>query len=167
MDFILETLGKVGFEWRMGLFSLINFLIVFWILKKFFFKTVVDTVNERQKKIQDGIDNFQKAKTELEMSESKAKEIIAQAKREADGIVEAAHTSAKETAAQMREKAKGEIKELVAHAKEGIKKEKQAISEDVKRESAALVVAIAEKILGEKVGQDIDEKYIHSMLKKT
>lgn len=165
MEVLLETLGKVGFEWRMGLFSLINFLIVFWILKKLFFSTVTDTINQREKKIQEGIDNFQKAKTELEMAERNAKEIIENAKKEASAIIETAHSDGKEHADQMREKTKEDIAQLVSDAKESIAKEKAELAEEVKKDAAQLVIAVARKVLGDSVDSAIDEKFIEKSIK--
>jgi F0F1-type ATP synthase membrane subunit b/b' len=37
---ILGILGKIGFDWQVALANLVNFLIIFWILKKFAFKPV-------------------------------------------------------------------------------------------------------------------------------
>ena len=51
MEYLLETLGKVGFDWRMALFSFINFILVFWLLKKLFFKKILNIIEERQESI--------------------------------------------------------------------------------------------------------------------
>ncbi len=165
MEVLLETLGKVGFEWRMGLFSLINFLIVFWILKKLFFSTVTDTINQREKKIKEGIENFQKAKTELEMAEKNAREIIESAKKEASEIIEAAHQDGKEYAQQMKDKTKEDVAQLIAEAKESIAKQKAELTDEVKKDAAKLVIAVARKVLGKKVDDKLDQSFIEKTIK--
>lgn len=165
MDYILETLGKVGFDWRMGLFSLINFVLVFWILKKLFFKKIVDTIDERQNTIQAGLENFEKSKTELGMATRKSEEIIDSAKKDANSILEKAHEQAKTQGEQMKEKTRQEVESLVVQAKKNIEAQKQEMKEELHTETVQLVIAIAEKILGEKMDGEKDKKYINDILK--
>jgi F-type H+-transporting ATPase subunit b len=88
MNALLEILGKIGFDWRMALFSLLNFLIIYYILKKFFFDMIVKSIDERQKKVKEGVENYEKAKTELGMAENNAKKIIDDAKKDANKLIE-------------------------------------------------------------------------------
>ena len=109
MDFILDTLGKVGFDWRMGLFNLINFFLVLWILKKFLFAPIVETITERQKKMTKGMENFKQSKSELQMAEQKAQGIIDEAKVERNKVLAQAQENAKASGVELKEKAKVEI----------------------------------------------------------
>jgi F-type H+-transporting ATPase subunit b len=165
MDYILETLGKVGFDWRMGLFSLINFVLVFWILKKLFFKKIVDTINERQSTIQEGLDNFEKSKTELGMATLRSEEIIHTAKADANAILEKAHEQAKVQGEQMKTKAREEVESIVVQAKKNIEAQKQEMKEELHRETVSLVISVAEKILGEKMDDKKNDSYITDILK--
>jgi len=164
MDYILEILGRIGFDWRMGAFNLINFLIIFWILKRYAFKPVLKVINERQEKIREGVDNAQKAKTELGMAEKKSQEIIDEAKGKANKIVEDATLQTKDITDKMKAKAKEEIEVLVAQAKTKMEIDKKDMLEQVRKESGQLVVAAVEKILGEKMDGKKDEKFISEML---
>ena len=165
MDFILDTLGKVGFEWRMGLFNLINFFIVLFILKKFLFGPIVDTISERQKKMTEGMENFEKSKSELQMAKQKSQKIIDEAKVQGNKIVAGAHDDATATAATLKEKAKNEIDLLVQQAKKNIDSDKAEMKEELKKETLDLVLAVSEKILGEKMDGKKDEAYIKETLK--
>ncbi len=164
MNYILETLGKVGFEWQMGLFNLINFLIIFFILKKFFFASVTKTINERQLKAKEAVENFERAKTELGMATKKSQEIIDGAKVEANKIVEKASDESKAESERNKEKAKKEIEMLVTQAKKNIEIDKKEMKEEISKETANLVVAAVEKIIGEKMDQKKDTKIIEETL---
>lgn len=165
MQYILETLGKIGFEWQMGLFNLINFLIIFWILKRFAFKPIMNALNERQQKAAESVENFQKAKTELQMAERKAQDIVDQSKVDANKVMERATEEAKRTAEGMRDKAKNDIELLVAQAKKNIEIDKKEMKDEIQKETASLVVAAVEKVLDEKVDSKKDAAYIDSLVK--
>jgi len=164
MDYILDTLGKVGFDWRMGLFNFINFLIIFLILKKYAFGPIMKTINERQKKMKEGIDNYERSKSELQMAEQKAQEIIDNAKIEGNKQVEKAYEEAKGVGEEMKKKAKAEIELLITQAKKNIEIDKKEMTEALRKETVELVVMAIEKVLGENLDKGADEKYIKQIL---
>lgn len=149
----------------MGLFNLINFLIIFWILKRFAFKPIMNALNERQQKAAESVENFQKAKTELQMAERKAQDIVDQSKVDANKVMERATEEAKRTAEGMRDKAKNDIELLVAQAKKNIEIDKKEMKDEIQKETASLVVAAVEKVLDEKVDSKKDAAYIDSLVK--
>ncbi|PIR04144.1 MAG: ATP synthase F0 subunit B [Candidatus Magasanikbacteria bacterium CG11_big_fil_rev_8_21_14_0_20_39_34] len=164
MNYILETLGKIGFEWHMGLFNLINFLVVFWLLKKFAFKPIMKVIDERQSKMTEGMENYEKSKTDLQMAEKKAQDIIDNAKVEANKIVENSHQQAVGAGEQMKKKAKEEIELLIAQAKKNIEIDRADMRDALRRETIELVVLAVEKIIHEKLNDKKDEKYIKDIL---
>lgn len=167
MEFILETLGKIGFDWRMGLFNLINFFVIFLILKKFAFGPIMKVIDERQAKMKEGIDNFEKAKTELAMAERKAQDIIDEAKVEGNKVLQGAHDDAKEIAEDMKVKAKADIELLVTQAKKNIDIDRQEMRDSLRKETVELVVAAAGKVVGENLDEAKNEKYIQEILADT
>ncbi len=164
MDFILDNLGKIGFEWKMALFNLINFLILFAILKKYFFKPIMKTVRDREKQVQDSVDNIQKAKTELQMAERKAQDIIDQSKVDANKVIEKSYDDAKAAGEVVKEKAKKEIEMLIAQAKRNIEIDKKDMKESLRKDTVELVVLAVEKIMGSKLNDKSDDKMIKEIL---
>jgi F-type H+-transporting ATPase subunit b len=164
MEYILDTLAKVGFEWKMGLFNFINFMIIFFILKRYAFKPIMKTIDERQKKMTEGIENYDKSKSELQMAEQKAQEIVDNAKIEGNKSIEKAHDEAKSVGNEMRDKAKEEIELLIVQAKKNIDIDKKEMKESLRKETIDIVVLAIEKILAEKMDSKMDEKYIKSIL---
>lgn len=166
MEAILDTLAKVGFDWRMGLFNLVNFLIIFWLLKKFFFKPTLEMIETRQKHAREIDENYKQSKTELAMAEHKAQEVIDEAKVEANKVVERAADDARATAEKMKEKAKGEIELLVTQAKKNIEIDRQEMQEKLKAETVDLVVATTKVVLGDKIDSNVDEQIIKDSITK-
>lgn len=163
---MLDILAKVGFDWHMALLNLINFLVIFYILKKFLFVPVSKKMAEREQIIKDGIENATQAKTELQMAEQKAQELIDTAKAESNKIIQASHEEAKQLGERMKAKAKEEIETIVEQAKKNIEIEKQEMRDVLRRETVELVILAVGKILGERMDKKGDEQFIQDILKK-
>ena len=164
MNMILETLGKVGFEWKMALFNFVNFLIVFAILKKYAFGPITKVIEERQKKVNDSVDNIQKAKTELGVAERRAQEMIDEAKVAANKVAEKAHEQGKVQVDKMKAIAKTEIGQLVDQAKRNIEIDRKEMKETLRTETVELVVLAVQKIISEKLDDKKDQAYIKDIL---
>ena len=76
---MLEILGKIGFDWQVALANLINFFIVFLLLKKFFFKKIKETIRERRNKIEKGLEDAEKAAESLKSAEIEKDSIVKEA----------------------------------------------------------------------------------------
>src|SRR3989344_294671 len=76
---IYEILQKIGFDWQVALANLFNFLIILFLLKQFAFKPIKKVIDERQIKINEGLENAKKAKTELMMANQNKEKIISDA----------------------------------------------------------------------------------------
>ena len=57
-----EILSKIGFDYRVALANLVNFLIVLWVLQKFAFPKIQIVLAERQAKIRKGLADAEAAK---------------------------------------------------------------------------------------------------------
>lgn len=165
MDFILENLGKIGFDWKLGLFNLINFLVLFWLLKKYMFKPMLAVINERHQKSNEAMENFKKAQTEVSMAEQNAERIIKEARKNSNDIIASAHTDATHLGENMKTKAKTEIELLVTQARKNIAIEKQQMKEEVKGEVVDVVMLGVEKILDEKLDAKKDKDLIAATVK--
>lgn len=166
MQAILDILGKIGFDWRMALFNFINFMIIFWIIKRYVFDSTLRFIDERKKNAQETEENFQQSKTELAMAEHKAQGIIDDAKVEANKVVEASADEARAIADKMKDKAKSEIELLVAQAKKNIEIDRRDMQDKLKDETVDLVIKTAKAVLGNKIDSAVDEKIIKESITK-
>lgn len=160
---LLEILGKIGFDWRMALANLINFLIIFWLLKKFAFGAIKKNLDQRQNKIEEGLENAEKAKTDLLMADEAYKKRIDEAKQNANLIIAKAENAAKETINQASIDAEQRAEKLINDAKTIILKEKEKIKAEIKKETVEVAIAMVEKILSEKIDVDKDKKIIEKI----
>ncbi|MDD2757858.1 MAG: F0F1 ATP synthase subunit B [Patescibacteria group bacterium] len=158
-------LGSMGINAPLFGFQLLNFAIVFSIIWFLILKPLSKKLTERQKMIDDSIDNSKKIEEVLKQSEKKYQERIDIAKAEANAILERAKIEADFIAEEMKNKTKNDMEVLVAQAKSRIMAEKDDMVTGLKKETAGLVVEALEKILGEKMDEAKDKKLITAALK--
>jgi F-type H+-transporting ATPase subunit b len=146
--------------------QLINFALIAAIIWLLILKPLTKKMAERQKMIDQSLDNAKKIEENLRISDEKYKEKIAAAKVESNAIMAKATKAAEDAAGQLKEKAKQEIEGLIEQAKRNIKQEREEMVVSIKKETAELVVAVAQKILGEKIDPTKDAALISDAVKK-
>lgn len=163
---LAEILGKLGFDWQVAIANLVNFLIIFYLLKRFLWKPLSETIENREKIIKEGLENAEQAKTDFVMAEEKAKEIIAKAKAEGNEIIAKAKNNADKMIADAKEKAEASAAAILSAAEIRIKKTEQESIQTVREKSADLITLVAEKFLGKKLA-DSDDILVKKLIKES
>lgn len=158
--------ASLGLNGQLFIFQLVNFAIVAAIVWFLILKPLTKKLEERKKIIDDGLDKAKEIDANLQMAEQKFQERIDDAKAEANKIVEMAQDEAEKAGTNMKIKAKKEIELVVDQAKRNIQIEKEEVMTGIKAETANLVVAAVEKILGDKLDGKKDRELIEETLKK-
>jgi len=151
---ILDILGKIGFDWQVAVANLVNFLIIFFILKRYAFKPIARVIKERQDKVNEGLDNTKRAETNLMQAEQEKEQIVMQARQEANEVVASAKDQADALLASKTVEAGKEHDRLIEEGKKKAQKEFDRMEREVRAQAAGLIVSSVEKILNE----DLDEK---------
>ncbi|MFN3984661.1 MAG: F0F1 ATP synthase subunit B [Rhodocyclaceae bacterium] len=127
--------------------QIVVFFILGWFTMKFVWPPIMKALDERAKKIADGLAAADKAKADLSLAEKKVVEEMRKA-RESAGDVRA---TAESQAAKILEDARAEASRIIAKAREAAEGEAavaaQRAKEDLRDQVAQLAVAGAEKIL--------------------
>ena len=164
MDFA-ETLNNIGFDWRLAIANLVNFLIILLILKKFAFEPIKKNLNERESKINKGIEDAQKAAAELQMAEKNRDKTLMNARLEADEMLAKATATSSKIIADAKKDSDEKIKDIVLRAKKVIDSEKQKMLTEVKAEVVHTVIQTTEKLIGKKLTAKDDQMIIKDLLK--
>lgn len=160
------VLGSLGINGQMFAFQLINFAIVGAIVWFLILKPITKKMAERQKLIDDSIENAKKVDETLRRSERNYQERIDVAKVEANKILENASVEAGKLAVQLKDNAKIEIEGLVEKARTNIRIERDNMSQSLREETAGFIILALEKILNETMDKDKDKKVIEEMIAK-
>jgi F-type H+-transporting ATPase subunit b len=146
-------IAALGIDWKILVAQLINFAIIFWLLKRFAFGPVTKILEERRQRVEKSIDTASEIEKEKIDIEAKSKEIMQKAQKEAQEIVVAAKTSIKEEQNKIRSQADEQAAKLLKEAKEQIDQMKRDSKKELAQEIGFLVAAATQKV----VSSDLDK----------
>jgi len=142
----------------------VNFAIVLAVLYWLVFKPLTKVMAERGEKIERGVRQAEAIAQEWEAAKGEQAKILAEARREAAKIIEEARGVAEEKKQKLIDRAKLEIGELINQEKADLQAEKTKTLKEIKAETAALVVSVCAKLLGEAGSQKLDKERIAKLL---
>jgi F-type H+-transporting ATPase subunit b len=160
---MLEILGKIGFDWQVALANLVNFLIIFFILKKFAFTPLKKVIEDRQNKIAKGLADAEKAATDVMMAEEIRTKTVNEAKLEANKIVGDASSKGQVIITDAEAQARTRAEQIRLAAEQKNASEKVAMQEQLQKETAAMVISGIEKVLKESMTEDMQKSYIQKL----
>lgn len=131
--------------------QLIVFFILAWVTMKFIWPPLIAALEERQRKIAEGLASAEKGEKSLAEAKAAGTEILKEARVQASKIVEQANRRSNELVEEARGTAIAEGQRLVADARQEVSLESSRAREQLRREAAALAVAGASKLLGREI----------------
>ena len=142
-------------EFSFGLFfwQLLIFVGLILILKKFAWKPILDTLNERENSIRESLESAQKAKDEFSKIKADNEKILSNAKKERDFIISDAKKTGREIIEDSKNVAKIESEKIIENARESIIQEKDLVLKDLKSQVVDISVEIASKILQKELNE--------------
>jgi F-type H+-transporting ATPase subunit b len=134
---------------ELGLFfwTLIAFLIVLFVLRKFAWKPIISSLDEREKGIADAISTADNLKKEMGQMKAENERIMAEAREERAQMLKEAKEMKDRIVNEAKDQAKAEANKIIADAQQQIQQQKMAALTEVKNEIGTLAVEVAEKIL--------------------
>ncbi len=143
--------------------QLVSFLFFVWFCKKFVWTAIINAMEERQKKIADGLDAADRASRDLELAQEKATERLKEAKQEAASILEQANKRANQIVGEAKEEARAEGDRLKAAAQAEIEQDVNRAKEELRKRGAVLALAGAEKILQANIDESANRTLVDKL----
>lgn len=144
--------------------ALVAFIVIWVILAKLVWPTVLKTLDARQQTIQNNLDAAEQAKVEAAEALKKAEAAVDEAQIQADDIVAEAKKSAEASRAAIIEKANADAKQITDRARENIDAERNAAMAELVDQAADLAVDLASKIIGEHLDVETQKRLIEKSL---
>ena len=129
----------------------LGFLILVWFTWKFIWPPLLGAIEERQKKIADGLAAADRGQKDLEDAKGKAGDIVREARDKAAQVLEQAHKRSTEVIDEAKHAAIAEGERLVAAARADVTGERTKARDELRREVGQLAVAGAGRLLGREV----------------
>jgi len=146
--------------------QIVNFLIVFFILKKFLYKPVLDLLRKRQVTIKEGIKQAEEARIKLEKVVIEEKNILRNAQLQAKKIIEESRMESIELTKKMNESAKKQTEKMINNAREQIARESIETEKKLAVSTSKLAVSFLKKALSEFFSARQQEEVLSNALKR-
>ena len=160
MDLLNPSFGLI-------IWTLIAFLIVFFILKKYAWKPILDSLKEREQNISDSILSAEKVRAEMAELKSENEILLAEAREERAVMMREAKETRDKIIAEAKERAREETNKIVSDAQNTINQQKMAAVIDLKNQVGKLVLEVSERVLRRELSdREAQEKYIKELSEK-
>ncbi len=146
--------------------QIINFLILVYILKRFAFGKVLQAMSDRQARITGNIEAADRERAAAEELKREYQEQLAQARTQAQAIVEKATKLAEQAKDDIMKEARAEHARLLKDAQEEIARERERAVADIRNEVVALSIAAAGKVIGQNLDAKANAKLVGDFISK-
>ena len=146
--------------------TIITFLIVLWVLKRFAFGPIQRMIDERRDRIREALDEADKARSEARELRELTQREREQAKLEREQILDEARRQSQRLAEQARERADADLKEALEKNREELAAENQRLREQIRRDVVELTLYASEKVTGKVLDQDDQRRLIEETIEE-
>lgn len=159
----METLLN---DFSPGLFVMqtVILLILILLMRKFAWKPILNSLQEREEGIESAINLAEQARKEIAELKSANENLIKEARVERDNIVKDAKETANKMVEDAKNNAKVEAEKVLASARHTIELEKAAAISELRLHVASLSIEIAEKIVRTELSSDDKQKALANKL---
>jgi len=146
--------------------QMITFALLVWFTMTYIWPPLFNSLEERKKKIAEGLAAAEKGREDMDLAQKKAKGVLKDAKDQSSEIVSLSQKRANEIVEESKDNAKKEGDRLILAAKAQIEQEIQQTKESLRREVAALAVSAAEQILSAEIDKNRHQELVSKISNK-
>jgi len=151
MDLLTPSFGLL-------IWTLLAFLIVFFILKKYAWPAITKGLKDREQSIADALSTAEKVKAEMAEMKSEHEALLAQAREERAQILKEARETKEKIINESKEAAKTEASKIITETQAAIEAQKMAALIDVKNQVGKMVIDVSEQILKRELKNKEDQE---------
>ncbi len=140
------------------------FVLLLFVITKFIWKPILNTVNEREQKIAESLELAERTKEEMKTLQAENENILKQARAERDGMLKDAREVAAKMVEDAKTGAKSEAEKILASARQSIESEKAAAVSELKTQVASFALEIAEKVIRGELSSEDKQKMLAEKL---
>lgn len=157
---------KLGIEPGLLLTQIINFLIIAGALTFFLYKPLLSMIEQRKKKIDEGLKMAQEMATKEEEIKVQKEKVLEKARLEAQKIIAESKVEAKEKAEKILNEAAEEVRLVKEKAKKDQEEEKERILDEAKADILKIALAIAKTALSDSLSDKAQMQIIEKRVER-
>ncbi len=162
----MEFFDAFGINTKIIIAQFVNFVVLMFILQKIGYKPLKKFVEDRTKKIEQGVENAKKAEIALKEAQAEQERLLVEARKDASELIEKARVQAKEQGDALVDKAKADVAAVVTQGKASIEQERQKMLDEVKADVIEMVISSTQKVLSKAIDKDVDEAWLKEQVAK-
>ena len=162
MDKLINDFSLGTFFWMLVLFIGLIFL-----LKKFAWKPILDSVEEREEGIKKALEAAEEAKKEMQNLNADNEKLLKEARAEREAMMKEAREIKESMISEAKNEAQVAAGKMIENAKAAIDQEKQAAITGLKKQVAELSISIAESVVQKELASNNDQlQLVEDLLEK-
>lgn len=161
-----EILKGFGIEWKILIWQIINFGLLFAALSYFFYKPVKKLMGEREGKIAESLKNAENLEKKSKELELEFKNKMAEQRLEIEEMHKKAKLAGDELRKELKTRAESESERVIEEARKTAAQEKAEILKSLEDEVKGLAVALASKVLERNIDEKTERKFMEEVLEE-
>ena len=157
-------IAALGFNLPGLVAQLVNFTILMIVLRIFLYRPLLRILDERRKRIQEGLSRAEQAAEQASASEGEARQIVEQARVEGREAIQRSQEAAERLREELEERARQDADRIVTRAREELQAERDRAIQQLHEEFADLTVAAAERVIGQSLDRAAHQRLIDEVL---
>jgi F-type H+-transporting ATPase subunit b len=159
--------ASLGINLPLLVVFIINFIVLFVLLRLFLYKPVLKMLDERAKRTKDAMELAEATKKEFEQAKGEVQKQIEKGRQEAQAIIAQALQTGERLREESREDATKQAQAIVHRTRAELESEREKISQDLRREFVDIAVLAAEKVIKETLDKEKHRKLIEETLEQS
>jgi len=146
---------------------IVNFIVLFVLLRLFLYKPVLKMLDERTKRTKDAMELAEVTKKEFEQAKVEVQEQIEKGRQEAQAIIAQATQVGERLKEESRQEAAKQVQAMVDRTRSELDAERGRIVDGLRREFADIAISAAEKVIKETLDKEKHRKLIEETLQES
>jgi F-type H+-transporting ATPase subunit b len=162
-----ELLSELGINAPSLISQLVNFLILFGLLYLVAYKPVLKMLDERSNKVKSSLEQAEVIRAQAEKAQEDFKVQIAEASKQGQMVIERASKTGDEIREKAKAEAQVEAEALITRAKAEIRRERDEVIDELRKEFADLTILAASKVIGKSLDKTTHREMINQVLEES
>lgn len=157
-------IAALGFNLPGLVAQLVNFLILLIVLRLFLYKPILRILDERKRRIEEGLMRSEQAATQAAASEDAARLAMEEARNESRAVIQRAQETAGRLRGELEEQARAQAEQIVERARAEIQLEREQAIQQLRSEFAGLAMLAAERVIGQSLDRQAHQRLIDEVI---
>jgi len=156
--------GLFALDPGLAIWTIVVFLLVLLVLGKFAWGPILGQVEAREQSIRDSIDEARELQEKAAALMEEHRRQLADARRQSQELLNEGREAGDRLRRELEDKARSEAEEILSRARSEIEREKERAMDAIREQSVDLAMAVAARLLGQKLDAQADRDLIRDYL---